>query len=709
MARNQIKLGADVTSIKRSITDISRTIDKELTRKQGVELFDRETKKFLTEEAGRALKGMQEHMEKLNTQSEKYKSELKDSTKSMEDQIRIRKDLLRVEQQRVDTQKSISRLQKDQQFLAGGAMPGTRGQGAGFLGRMSDKVGNVPILGGLARGAARLGPWGLLAAGGVAAGGFAVTRAMQGFGQYEQTLDERLNLRARGVRGVQGQVPALQRLGYSPNEIIQAQGQGLDVFGRTGVETGQAGRNALQTRMAFARFAGVDAGRLTETFAGTQAAGGFKQANRVEAEFMGTIIAGDLEEAIGPYLEATASLLEQINEDGLGLTAPAIQGIAAIAQQGQVFSPQQAARMISGIDEAIRGAEGDQAAFYMSAFARQGIGGRTLGGAEAAMRGGLFGGNLNRLQDIGIDPSVTGAYQRLGLADVEGATGRESVPFRRVQGILETIQDFTRNVVGEGPGEGATEAERQRFQEQQVVAQDAMMSRVFGIQNPLEARQAFRQLQIMRDALEEGDTETAQEARTKLEELTTDPEQRFQNKLTELMESQDGQLKTATANLIAINQQLGERITPIMIAIREAMASASETINNVAGFFGVDTGQEDRVEAIREGEITPEEVQRMNYDDLTSTLKTAQDALKENREDIEEAKESAINRAIRSGADYTKDSRVKSLKSEGKQISELVKMLSQKLDGLKQSFDAQLIEQKRKNRGIGKGKESSIK
>lgn len=710
MARNQIKLGADVSSIKRSIADISRTIDTQLTRKQSVKLFDPETRKFLSEEAGRALKDLQVHMDKLNDQSKQYKTELKDSTKSMEEQNRIRKELLRIEEQRIQTQKSMTKLQQDQQFIQGGAIPGTRGRGGGFLGRAAGAVGGVPILGGLMRGIAAMGPLGLLAAGGAAVGGFAISRGMQGYQSYRQNLEIRQALRARGVTGVSGRSNSLADLGFGASEVNRAQMSGMDVFGRRGIEGQSGADSALQTRLAFSRFAGIDPERLSQTFAGTQTAGGFNQAQRVEAEFMGVIISDELESAIGPYLEASASLLEQINKDGISLTAPALQSLAAIAKEGDVFSPQQVARTLGNLDQTIRGAQGDQAAFFMTAFARQGIGGGTFGGAEAAMRGGLFGADLDRLKEMGIGSNVLGAYQRLGIGDTQGASGPNSGPARRISGIVKSIEQFTQNMVGVLP-ENATKEQRQRFEEQKVVAEDMFASRILNTQDPVKAREGLMLLKTMETALNEGKEQEAKTAREQLEELMKDPETSFREKLENLTTNIDGNIQSLEANQENILNELGQRVVPIVSAIKTATLNMDKGITYLAKEAGMVTEEEKRANEIvksREIGTTKLQFEEMSEAETLSEMESIKLALEQAKKDRNSIQPRVTN--FGGSINLTPKQQEEKLKLDVliSNLNGYFQSLIQKQEESNTQLKTIAGETRRNNRGIGSGKKSSV-
>jgi hypothetical protein len=609
MSNSRIKIGADVSDIKKSIFDLSRTIDKNLTRRQAFKLFDDDTRKFIKEEAGKAMEAMSEHMTKISKQSAEYRTQLERGNISEKEALRIKKEIIRIEKERATIQKDINRLQKEPGAMEG-MVQGAKGAfGRGRIGRgLGALHSRGGMLGGLAGGIARMGPMGLLGAGALAAGGFALSRGREGFQAFEGQASERLQMRARGIRDVMGRNQALQGLGYSPQDIIGTQRQALGVFGTQGAQA-----DATQRRMEFSRFAGVDPEEMQQTFSGSQSAGGFRVADRTFEEFRATILANKLEEAIGPYMEATSDLLGEINRDGLTLTSGAIQALSAIAGRGEIVSQQQAARILGSVDQRIRGATGDQAAFFMTAFARQGLGGGMLGGAQEAMQLGLFGASEQRLRDLqeaGImDERTIQLYRNMGLSGDQG--GLQT----RVEGIQKELDRVSQQF---GPEDS----------DQKRLAEGFVLQKMLGTGSALAGFEAFGALQ---KAAAAEDPESRQKFLDQLKDVTQDPELRFREKLTSLMDNVDGNIVSIAATGEAVKQELGQRVAPTMMRIREVMISADRAVNYLAQQAGMENEQEKAVRDVVEGRsrISQSDFANMDVGDLQTQTEFYQKALEQ--------------------------------------------------------------------------------
>jgi hypothetical protein len=554
---HKIQIGLDVTTVKRSLFDISNTIDRTFGKGKTFDIFSADTKKFLTEEAGKALGRISSRMERLSNLAKGYQDRLKGINQEDEQAVKIKERLLKIERDRASLAEDSSELKIAQKTIAeSGTIKGAARTAMSKI----PGIGNLIKNGGIGMGAAALGGLAL-------AGGFAYSRASQGFDAFEASANQRLGLRGRGVTDVSGRSGA--RYGFGTTETRTAQEQGIGIFG---LESSQSGNASLDRRLRFSRMTGMAPETVQGTFAGTQAQGGFSAANKAFEEFRATIMADKLQHALAPYLEAVSGLLGQINEDGLGLTGDAIRSIATIAAKGENVSAQQAARIIGGIDATIKGSSGDVKAFYMQAFANKGIGGGMLGGAEAVTDLGLFGGSESAARGFQKEGLLSGR----AIADFKasGLLG-QNVAKERSQAIMAAMEEVRSRFPGEEAlGPNASPAERQRARMQQTLARGFAMKRLTGASNVIEGEARFGAIQKMANA------KTPEE----YQKLAEKYEDQFgQKSMDEMMKSSEGHLKQIEANTQAAQETLGQAVAPAVLAMRELLAEIDNMLAHTLG------------------------------------------------------------------------------------------------------------------------------
>lgn len=559
---HEIQLGVNVNAVKRSIFEISQTIDRSFGKGKSFEIFSKDTKKFLLSEASKAITEIKNEMAKLAKEAEEYRKQLEKASDNDEHAIRLKERLLKIERDRASFQEDIEKLQEGKRVISAGSL--------GPLGKVVSKIpgGVGTLLSSLMRGG--IGAGGLALGGIGLAGAFAFSRAMQGYAAFESAAPQRLALRGRGINNVTGFTPELGGMGFNPTDVRGAQEQGIGIFG---LEASQTNSRQLRDRLRFARMTGMAPDAIQGMFAGTQSQTGFAGANKAFEEFKATIMADKLTHQLAPYLEATNQLLTQINEDGLALTGDAIRSLASISGKGDLVSAQQAARLISGIDATIKGSQGDTRAFFMQAFAQKGIGGGMLGGAEAATQLGLFGGSedaLKRYQQAGLikDSRFVGDMKSLGLV---GQTAAK----QRAGAIKDALDQISARFPGEEAlGPNASPKDREKARLQKRLGQGFALMSLTGGSNILDAQARYGALQKMAEA------KSPQE----YERLAKQYEDEFgQKSMEDLMKSSEGHLAKIEASTQKAQEYLGEQVAPTVLEIKSIVADIDEILGHTLG------------------------------------------------------------------------------------------------------------------------------
>lgn len=554
----EIKIGVDVGSVKRSIFDISKSFDKAFNKGKGFDIFTKADKKFLLGQAAAAVVEVKKEMGNLTKEAEKYRKELDKATKGSERHLQIQQRLLNIA-------RDTSKLHETAEDLEAGSASIKRG-GVGRVGKMLTRIPGVgPLASKMMESGVSVG-----ALGATVALGAIFSRLSGGYGAFANSVPQRFGLMQRGISDVSGASKDSLRMGFNPNEVRSAQEQGIGIFG-TGAN--QTGSKELNDRLKLSRMTGIGVEQIQGAFSGTQAQGGFKGANKAIEEFKATIFADKLTHEMAPYLEATNDLLGEMNQDGMGLTGEAIRSIATIAGKGENVSAQQAARMIGGIDSVIKNSQGPVRAFYMNAFAKSGIGGHTLGGADVATKMGLFGGDLEGMQrykeqgllseesvGTGGPNGKKGLYQRLGLA----GAGTSRTKAQAIGKGFELIDKLYKTTPG------MSENKKNNI----LMAKHQAEAYLTGGNTPLEG-------EARRSAIEKiANAKTDEEAEKGAKKF----EDEFGEKtLEQLMKTSEGHLTQIESSSQAVKESLGKDISGPILDIQQILIDIDVVLRNILG------------------------------------------------------------------------------------------------------------------------------
>jgi len=542
---NKIQIGLDANEVKRSLFEISSVIERSFGRGKSFNIFTPETRKFLAGEATKAIGNIGEEMKKLGKYAEYYHNRLKKINETDLLNLQAKEKLLKIEIQRAKYANELSRLEKAKQTLGGAVSSPMTVRDVSTM--AMEKMGGMGVMG-----ATALGGLGLAA-------GLALKIGKMAFSEFEASVPQRLALMGRGIKDVSGTNPYLNgALGFKPSEIRAAQEQSIGIFG---VGASQLESKEFQKNMKFARMTGFDANQVQGAFAGVQSQGGFGQANRTAEEFRATIFSNKLEHALGPYFEAMQDILSQINDNGLGLNAEAFDSIAKIAGAGDQVSAQQATKLIGGLDNFIKNAQGGPQALLMQAYAAKGIGRGTFGGAQSALEFGLFGGGTGKQLEAARGRGLL-TSQDISMITSLGFGG-EGASKKRAGAIVEQLEtQLKRFPLTVGPN--ATKEEAERAKEEQWVARGRFLMAGTGTKNVTEAYEAFNTLKQISKTLDP----------KKREELLKQYEKDFGEKdVPKIMETSEGHLAQIQANTAASLEKLGKDIAPAVIEIQKLLVT----------------------------------------------------------------------------------------------------------------------------------------
>lgn len=396
----QIKISGDTSELRKSILELSKLVSKDLGKSK-IELFTPDTKKFLRTEAASAMESIKKQIDAIKVSTKQHQQALNDVVKGSKEELRIREKILKAQQH-------ISKLEKDRSRVSEMAEQVTQ---PGFMKQFGKFSGLSAILKG-ARGIGGMGMMGgagaLLGMGGAALAGYGISRVMSARQTYGEGIDDRLRLMGRGVTDL---APTNQKAmlgaGLNALSLRQARLRDMDVFGRAG-----ATQEAVIGRARFERNFGIEEGTMSGIGAGFRRSMGAGGANQTIMKLQASLIASGITDAIGPYLETAASMLTELNERGFTMDESVTSLFNSMLKLGMGEGRIQ--QLAMGVDQGIRGSTGESNAFFQNVFGKAGIGGGTIGGAQAAMRmGGLFGVDLDKYKAMsGVDKKM---FQQLGI------------------------------------------------------------------------------------------------------------------------------------------------------------------------------------------------------------------------------------------------------------------------------------------------------
>lgn len=407
-----LKISANTSEVKKSLLDLGKDV-KSLGRTK-ISVFSEADRKFVKSELKQELTLMKAKLSENRAEISKLVQEQDKLERGTKEELAQRKKILAAYQTQSKLAQQMDKVQKQRKDMGGfGGFGGSQGGSGGMMGMIGK-------LAGLAGGAA------------LGIGGLALIRGYQANNQYQQGIGNRVKL-----RGLTGQGSS----NMDPEELAKAGMTEQDFIGRKIAATSKLGRaggsdESIMQQAKFERAYGLDEGSMTNISTSLRGQMGGKGADTTQAKLQASILASGIEDAIGPYLDSVTSLLEDINKNGITNTDEMIRTFAEIAKDGK-RTPEQIAEAFGGIDKAVKGASGEANAFLQTAFARQGIGGGTIGATRLAMSsGGIFGLNEDELANKGYNKDLIGNMKGAGFMSGMGErTGGILNQFKKSAGI----------------------------------------------------------------------------------------------------------------------------------------------------------------------------------------------------------------------------------------------------------------------------------
>ena len=395
-----IKINADVSAVKKSLQEITQSA-KQLG-KSPIDLLSPTTVKMLQGEANAQLG-------ELNNKAKTLRNEMEAQARAVEKAARGTKQYASEMQKLVTLSREAAQNQSQigqMKGVAGSMGGGGGGRRGGMMGRMG---GMMKGLGGLAGGA-------LLGAGGALVG-YGASKIMGGLGSYKAGMGERIQMRGMGMDPTMRQSGRAAGLGMDQSSLRQARMAGSRAFGAEG-----GGESATLRRGEYERSFGLDSGTMAGMGgAMRQQVGGKAAAADIEKSLASAVSAGLQDADIGAYLETAVGLLGSIDSTGIKDRAQMLGALADVTRATK-DSPEQIARGLGGMDQAISGSTGERNAFFQQAFG--GRKGMSMGESQFAVEGGLTGLDMGRVAGL------SGA-QRKQLGGIGGGSQQ------RAQSILK--------------------------------------------------------------------------------------------------------------------------------------------------------------------------------------------------------------------------------------------------------------------------------
>lgn len=538
---HQIKLSADTSQIKKELMALTK-LTKNLGGKQKAQLFDKETMKFMDGLKNKTLDAIDKKYSKIVSNNRELLRILKEQNLTEKQREKIQERLIARTNKAASMAQSGNELRKTSLSRLGQFRQG--------FGKTMANIPGVSSIGN-AIGAGSFGIGGLAAGGLLAAGAFGISRAYQGYNTFNQNADSRIALMGRGFSSadVNRTSRMANKYGASAEDIRQIQLQSTDAFGKS-----RSSFDSAIGTQAISRSMGISAGQLLGVGGSIRGQVGSANAASTQSKVEARLIATELDGVVGPWLETMTNILSDINENGIGLDDAAIAVLGTFANSKSGMSPETVAKMFGGIDKSIKGATGERAAFFMSAFAGKGMGGGSLGGAQLAMQQGLFGGDASKLRSRGnMDPAMIKQLVNERVL-YEGNNG-----VRGFQGRAKGITDMF-NKTSSGMGTYG-----KMFQAQSILGND----------NAVEAMEMMGLLQQAAN----GKLDSA--GKKRLGDLGKSPQQR----LEEINKDQAGALRVSQAGAADSSDLLGKSVADLAVIGNNLLASIDRNIASITGLI----------------------------------------------------------------------------------------------------------------------------
>lgn len=565
----QIKISGDTSELRKSILELSKTINKDLGKSK-IELFTPDTKKFIKSEALNAMESIKRQIDSIKESTKKHQQALNDVVKGSKEELKIREKILKAQQH-------ITKLEKDRSKASDVAEQ--VGQ-PGFLKQFGKFSGLSALMKG-ARGIGGMGMLGgagaLLGMGGAALAGYGISRIMSARQTYGEGNDARLMLRGRGVSDLApSNTQAMLGAGLNSLTLRQARLRDMDVFGREG-----ATQQSVIQRAMFERNFGVEEGTMSGIGAGLRKSLGGAGANQTVMKLQASLIASGITDAIGPYLETAASMLTELNERGFTMDDSVTSLFNSMMKLGMGEGRIQ--QLAMGVDQGIRGSTGESNAFFQSIFNKAGIGGGTIGGAQAAMRmGGLFGVDLDKYKAMGgVDRKM---FEQMGIG---GANHMQNV----AKGTLGTLDQLFGSDAEISRQQGSKDKNVRESGNLKRLSRLRYMMQAFGLKDEGQASEA-------EGLLKKAATASPQEQKKIMQQLKNLKEDtpELQN-LKAINKSNDGIFNILKNQQTTTEDAIGEATAGAFNTANKFLASIDSAILSIAKFLtGYQTPEERQAE-----------------------------------------------------------------------------------------------------------------
>lgn len=535
-----IKISANTSEVKKSLLDLSR--DVKAIGKSKVSIFSESDRKFVKEELNRELGLMKTKLADNRAEIAKMVAEQHKLEKGSKEELEIRKKIIESYRTQAKLANQANVVQK--QSKAMGGFGGMGGEGGGGISGIAGILGKV----------------GTLAAGAVlGAGALALLKGIQAANQFTAGASNRVRARGLGNESMNvGGHEELANAGLTEQSFISRQNMLTARLGRAG-----GSRESVMQQAKFERSFGLEEGQMANTSLALRASMGGKGADQTQMKLQASIFAAGIEDAIGPYLDATTELLADINKNGLTNTDEMINMMSQLVKSGE-RTPEQLAESFKNLDSAVKGASGEQSAFLQTAFARGGIGGGTIGATKLAMSsGGVFGLSEEELQKRGYNADLIKNMKGAGFT--KGLGGRSSA-------ILNQFKSSAGLGAGKNIGD-VTDINT-------MTGLSQMSNSVFGTQG----MEGFDTLQMLEKVQNKQMTQKDFEAKVKEMREGKDPQVERLNKINASLEGQ-------TDILTNIDTNLSEALGKTAVKARNAVKIGENTLTEGAGKTAADIDQ----------------------------------------------------------------------------------------------------------------------
>lgn len=425
----KIKGSADFTSVSRGVQNLTKSIKSALPE-NGVQFIDAGSMKFLKTEAVQTFQKVKNHISAIKKEASDLDSILKSSKATEDEKARAAKNRLRLIQAELRLQKELSQLEKQAQssgilptMPSNKPIPVQRGRAsaigarvAGGVGRFGGSLPEVGQFGTIAKDSLSAGSntaqkvggkAGIVA--GIALAGFtaaigvatlAVSRMSKAVAAFRATLNARLKVEAFDQGGVSRRgLAAGARMGFSDvAQNIETQGALSQAFGSA--SSARVAGNRMENTFMASRMFGMDPSEITGAGNQLRAAGGTATASKQMALILSRAVTSGMDKSqVSTYLAETSALISEMNKSGIANMDQMVSLMADLSSSG-MFSPEQAAKTIKSMQEAISGSSGENQAFFMHAAQAGGLGGKSIYGTELAVQQGLVGLDPKKIEEL---------------------------------------------------------------------------------------------------------------------------------------------------------------------------------------------------------------------------------------------------------------------------------------------------------------------